>query len=96
MPTCDPPPCASFFFFWHGTAETIINMVYVDPPDIGGGVKNPPAHGALLGQDGFVFTVLLQWIPDLPFRTLVYVMLKLCVYLVVAVVCHRHNYFWKI
>lgn len=87
---------AILFFFWHGLAENVINAIYYDPPKPGGGLMHWPGAGALLGADGFIYTVLLSWIGDKVSRFLVYELLKLGVYLGVAVLCYRRNYFWKI
>ena len=32
---------AILFFFWHGTAEAVINALYYDPPEAGGGLERP-------------------------------------------------------
>ena len=89
---------AIFFFFWHGTAEAIINAVYFDPPAPGGGLVHPVASTALLGETGWVHEGLLKvFAPhDAATRQLVFVILKLAVYLAVAVECHRRRYFWKL
>lgn len=89
---------AILFFFWHGTAEAIINGVYVAPPKAGGGLIWSPAHGALLGQEGWVHEGLLALLAprDAAARQMLFVLLKLAVYLAVAVLCHKHKYFWKL
>ena len=94
---------AILFFFWHGPAEILINAVYVDPPTPGPAdpavLARPRASSALLGVHGWVHEGLLHM--ALPgstpqTRQLAFVLLKLIVYLAVAVACHRRRYFWKI
>ena len=88
---------AILFFFWHGTAEAVINAFYCDPPVAGGGLQRPVARTALLGQEGWVHEELLRaFLPDAAARQLVFVLVKLAVYLAVAVALARRRYFWKL
>jgi len=87
---------AIFFFFWHGTAEAIVNAFYIDPPMAGSSLSHQKSRGALLGKHGWVQEVALGWIDSAAERQLVYVLIKVGVYLLVAVVCYRLGYFWKI
>ena len=92
---------AILFFFWHGTAEAVINAVYYDAPvagPAGYALALPVASTALLGEEGWVHEVLLKGvgIADAASRQLVFVLLKLVCYLAVAVACHRQRYFWKL
>jgi heparan-alpha-glucosaminide N-acetyltransferase len=94
---------AILFFFWHGTAEALINAVYYDPPApgiedfTGGGVVRPIAASALLGESGWVHETLFKlFSDDARVRQLLFVLTKLAVYLAVAVACWRRKYFWKL
>ena len=93
---------AILFFFWHGTAEALINAVYFDPPAPGTGphgtnLTRPVARSALLGESGWVHESLLALLSGDPrVRQLLFVLIKLAVYLAVAVGCWRRRYFWKL
>ena len=91
---------AILFFFWHGTAEAVINAVYFDAPVPGppGTLAHPVPRTALLGEEGWVHEGLLTGlgIADAASRQLVFVLLKLACYLAVAVACFRWKYFWKL
>ena len=84
---------AIFFFVWHGTAETLINAFFVQPPV-------PPdqdtTRTTLLGEDGWIRETALSWVGGPADRQMVFVLLKIGCYLLVAVLCHRWNYFWKL
>ena len=89
---------AILFFFWHGTAEAVINAFYCDPPVAGGGLERPKARTALLGEEGWVHEELLLslGLEKAAARQMALVLCKLVVYLVVAVVLARRRYFWKL
>ena len=92
---------AILFFFWHGTAEAVINAFYWDTPAVGPSgyaVEFPVAQTALLGQTGWVHEKLLRevGIQSAAARQAAFVTLKLLAFLAVAVVCHRRRYFWKL
>lgn len=86
---------AILVFFWHGLAQTLLNIMYVAPPQVGGGFADP-AKGAIFDKDGWFFQDALGFIDDLAVRQLVYVLLKICCFFVGAWLCFRHGYFWKI
>ena len=89
---------AILFFFWHGTAEAVINAFYCDPPVAGGGLERPKARTTLLGEEGWVHEELLLslGLEKAAARQMALVLCKLVVYLVVAVVLARRRYFWKL
>ena len=88
---------AIFFFFWHGTAEAIINAVYIDPPAFGGALSHKKESGALLGKDGVIRShIFCSWFGDAAAAQLCLVLLKIGVFLSIACACHRYQYFWKI
>ena len=87
---------AILFFFWHGTAEVLINAFYYDPPVPGGGLSQPVEGASLLGPHGWIHEQLLGGFGGEATRQLVYVLMKLVVYLCVAVACWRAKYFWKL
>ena len=85
---------AILFFFWHGTAEAVLNTVYFVRPRSGAQPTDAEKYsGTLLGwlrESG------LAWVGGQQEQQAAYVLLKLFVYLAVAVLLHRRNYFWKI
>lgn len=86
---------AILVFFWHGTAETLLNVVFVAGPKVGGG-SNSPKYGALFGEDGWFQEHVLGFIEDVHVRQLVYVLLKIACFFVGTWLCYRRGYFWKI
>jgi len=86
---------AILVFFWHGTAETLLNTFFVAAPKTGGG-RTDPSKGALFGDDGWFWEHALGFIDDLQVRQLVYVLLKIGCFCVATWLCYRHGYFWKI
>ena len=96
-PTTTSAPGAVLVFFWHGTAETLLDAVYWAPPSPAGPNASiaDPARGALFGPRGWVHEEALGWLQPAP-RQLVYVLLKLLCFLVGTWACWRRGYFWKI
>jgi len=86
---------AILVFFWHGTAETLLDVVFVAEPKTGGGTRNPE-KGSLFGEYGWFHEHALGFIDDLQFRQLVYVLLKIGCFFVGTWLCYRRGYFWKI
>jgi len=84
---------AILVFFWHGTAEALLNAVYVAPPHAGGRFA---ARGGLEGDQGWIYLHALSFIPDLVVRQIVYVLLKIACFAVATWICYRKRYFWKI
>ena len=87
---------AILIFFWHGTAECIINALYVDPPLPGDQESWPKAQGALLGSDGWIRAYALSWIGTKEDAQMAMVLLKIAGFLGAACLCHKRGYFWKI
>ena len=48
---------AILVFFWHGTAESLLNVVYAAKPVVGGGTASP--KGELLGVNGWIHETIL-------------------------------------
>ena len=86
---------AILVFFWHGTAESLLDAVYAADPTITSGGEGK--RHVLFGTHGaFHQSVLGGFIADPAARQLVYVLLKICCFLLATFVCHRVGYFWKI
>ena len=87
---------AILIFFWHGTAENVLDVVYWQTPQVGGGYVNV-VPGYLFGErDGWFNRVLLMGIFSPEFAQLVYVLLKIGCYAVAMWQCYKNGYFWKI
>ena len=86
---------AILIFFWHGTAESMLDIVGSQTPQIGGGYKEE-TPGYLFGEgDGWFNRNVLGWMgPEL--AQLVYVLLKISCFAVAMWYCQRVGYFWKI
>lgn len=87
---------AILVFFWHGTAESVLDVVYLQTPKIGGGyVESRP--GYLFGErvGWFNRIILGSWLePEL--AQLIYVLLKISCYAIAMWYCQKIGYFWKI
>merc|ERR1711865_1200326 len=86
---------AIMVFFWHGTAEVLLNVVYVAAPKVGGGNASRD-KGAMFGEEGWFHSHVLGFIDDIQLRQLVYVLLKIACFCVGTWLCFRRGYFWKI
>jgi heparan-alpha-glucosaminide N-acetyltransferase len=88
---------AILFFFFHGTAENIVDAFYVSPPKRGGGTHIQRDNGSLLtSPDGFVHETVFGGISDLQARQLAFVLLKLGFYLLAGWILYRRKIFWKV
>ena len=88
---------AILFFFWHGTAEALLDAAYVQPPRPAGAEAAPRVNlGADSSVEGWLGTDVLGWVEDHAARQLLFMALKLACYMLVAVACYRNEYFWKL
>ena len=87
---------AILIFFWHGTAESLLDVLYVQQPKIGGGYESE-IKGYLFGEgDGWFNSVVLGSMMNPNAAQLVYVLLKIGLYSIAMWYCYRIGYFWKI
>eukprot|EP00933_Yihiella_yeosuensis_P010780 TRINITY_DN11761_c0_g1_i3.p1 TRINITY_DN11761_c0_g1~~TRINITY_DN11761_c0_g1_i3.p1 ORF type:complete len:136 (-),score=16.76 TRINITY_DN11761_c0_g1_i3:137-544(-) len=86
---------AILIFFWHGTAEALICSFFIQKPV----ANSTPSVGndmgpTLLGwlRDGLIGCVVV----DHSQRQLMFVLMKVCCYMIATWICYRRKYFWKI
>ena len=87
---------AILVFFWHGTAENVLDGIYVHTPKIGGGYEEVVPSYLFGERVGWFNRVILgSWLaPEV--AQLVYVLLKITCYSVAMWYCQKIGYFWKV
>ena len=87
---------AILVFFYHGTAQSLLDIVYVQTPAVGGGwVQDKPIN--LFGRKHSWFNEqVLGAIFEPHVGQLVYVLLKISCFCAAMVYCKRVGYFWKV
>ena len=86
---------AILIFFWHGTAESVLDGAYWQTPKMGGGYEELAPQYLFGERQGWFNRVVLGWMDPEPAQ-LVYVLLKIGCYAVAMWYCYRVGYFWKI
>ena len=87
---------AILVFFWHGTAENVLDGIYVHTPKIGGGYEEVVPSYLFGERVGWFNRVILgSWLePEL--AQLIYVLLKISCYSIAMWYCQKIGYFWKV
>lgn len=84
-------------FFWHGTAESLLDVLYVNPPVAGQPNDDVPRDRSyLFGEKHGWFNEEVLGGLSHQRNQLVYVMLKISCFMVVLWYCARVGYFWKV